>query len=184
MRRSIGIVALVAMCAGACGGNGSGPARSVAEDRVTAPVTIRSLLQPFGLQIQRWSMDVRPNSDGVVEMSVYSRPTKQESPSTYGHRFAPLATAVIPELFAKYPEVSWIDLCQEEAGTPAGTWEPLPVTRLEISRNAAASIDWPHATTASLLAHNRSDSATLQIEVHNHVADTPEWKAAAAHSRN
>jgi hypothetical protein len=170
------------MCAGACGGTSSSASHSVAGDRAAAPATILSLLRPFDLQIQRWSLNVRPDSKGVYELSVYSRPAKQQSPPTYARRFAPLAAALIPELFAKYPEVSWIDLCQEEAGSPSSSWEPLPVTRLEISRSGAAAIDWPHASTALLLARNRSDSANVQIEAHNHVTDTPEWKAAAAHS--
>ena len=176
---------MIALTGVAACGTGGSHSSSIAQDRATAPSTIAALLAPFHLDIQRWSIEARAGEKPTsYELSIYSRPASTESPDVYAGRFAPLAARVIPAAFAKYPDIGWIDLCQERAGTPSSTWEPQPVTRIEISRGAAHAIDWSHVTAADLLTRNVTDDANVQIETHDNVARTRLWKAAAAQARS
>jgi len=184
-KRVVMIVALATVLLGAaCGGSGPHSAASgIAHDRASAPATLTALLDPFRLQIQRWSIDPLDAHHPQYELSIYSRPASTQTADQYAGRFAPLAAAVIPAVFAKYPDIAWVDLCQELAHTPSNDWEPEPVTRIEITRKAAAAIDWSHVTTADLLARNMADSDNVQVETHSGVAQTALWKAAAARIR-
>jgi len=185
VRRTLAIVGMIAVTGAAACGSSSSHRSSIAQDRATAPSTIAALLAPFHLDIQRWSIEPRAGEQPTsYELSIYSRPASTQSPDIYAGRFAPLAARVIPAAFAKYPDIGWIDLCQERAGTPSSTWEPQPVTRIEISRGAARAIDWAHATVADLLTRNVTDDANVQIETHDNVARTQLWKTAAAQARS
>ncbi|HUI48483.1 MAG TPA: hypothetical protein VL119_07285 [Acidimicrobiia bacterium] len=169
----------------ACGSGAGAPTKSAIDlDRATAQATISSLLGRFDLGIQRWSIDAWPNAPKVYELSIYTRPAKAEPDTAYAARFAPLAAAVIPAVLARYPEITWVDLCQEKAKTPSGVWEPTPVTRLEVSRSGSSHIDWAHVDTAALLRRNRVDATNVQIETHFDVAHIPLWQAAAARARS
>ena len=110
------------------------------------------------------------------------RPTRTEAAAVYANRFTPLASSVIPALFEKYRDIDWIDLCQEPAKS-SGTWETVPVTRLEVSRAGAGRVDWTRVDLAALLESNRTHPRDFSIEYHNGVGRTPVWKAAVASAR-
>ena len=179
------VVVLAAVLAAACAGSKATATRaSIARDRATAQSAATALLRPFGLRIQRWSIDRRAFAGNTYELSVYAQPSRTQSIATYAARFAPLTAAVVPALLRRYPDLAWIDLCQERAGKATGGGEPIPVTRVEISRRGAAAVDWRHADVATLLARNHADSADVDIEVHFGIADTTTWRRAIAQLRS
>jgi hypothetical protein len=176
-------VAAVAL-GGACSAKPALPkSEAIARDRTTVPGVARHLLEPFQLGIQRWSIEARVEAPDDYQLSLYTQPARTESVDVYAQRFAPLAAGVIPALFERYPDITWIDLCQEQAGTTGGDWEPTPVTRIQLTRAAADAVDWPHADIATLVARNRDDPRHLQIEAHFGITATPAWRAAIAKVR-
>ena len=95
-------------------GSGSGSANSPAvppSDAAAAQAAI-PLLAPFRLQVQRSSVGQRPAPLGGTELSLYVQPARTETADTYAKRMMALAAAVVPQLYAKYPGLDWIDLCQ------------------------------------------------------------------------
>jgi hypothetical protein len=185
--RTIACAALVAVLAVANVGCGSGsgssgspavPPSDAAVARAAAP-----LLAPFGLHVQRSSMGKKPDPRGGTELNLYVQPTRTETADEYATRMMPLAAAVIPQLYAKYPGIDWIDLCQEPAKS-SGTWETVPVTRLELSRSGSGRVDWKRADLAQLLALERAHQLEISIEWHNGVGGTRVWRAAAERARS
>ena len=181
--RGLVLVALILSVA-SCGSS-SPPAKSTApapDDQSVAHEST-SLLTPFDLVVQRSSVSEKPGALGGSELFLYAQPRRTEAAAVYAGRFTPLAAAIVPKLFATYPAITWIDLCQEPAKS-SGTWETTPVTRLEISRQGSGRVDWQHADLARLLALTRTRPLEVSIEWHNGVGGTPVWSAAAARSLN
>lgn len=172
----------VVTLAAACGSSShAGTTTSPRDAQLVRAVT--PILERLGLKLQRASFERRGDPGRTLELNVYAEPAHSESADVYASRLAPLASAVVPAMLREFPDADWVDVCQEHANTPGDVPEPLPVTRLEISRAVSEKIDWPTAKLATLLARNRASSAEVDLEVHDGVSETPTWKAAAAESR-
>ena len=176
---SLLVVAL--MTAAAACGSSAGSSQTVAapQDGQEVARAVVPLLTPFGLQVQRSSIEQKPEPLGGLELSLYVQPTRTEAADVYANRMVSLSAAVIPALFAKYPKLDWIDLCQEPAKS-SGAWETVPVTRLEISRKGAARVDWERTDLAQLLARQRTRPLEVAIEWDNGVGRTRVWRDSAA----
>jgi hypothetical protein len=176
------VVLFAAVMLGAAGcGSSAAPPKAVGPppDARSVAQTVSALLAPFHLQVQRSSVGEKPEPQGGSELSLYAQPASAESVDVYAQRFMPLAAKVVPVLFAKYPGIQWIDLCQEPAKS-SGTWETVPVTRLEISRAGSGRVDWPRGDLATVLALNETRPLELSIEWHNGIGRTSVWAAATA----
>ena len=182
MARAVLFTAVTIVAAGC--GSSSGPAQSTATpptpptDQAVAQ-TAKQLLAPFHLLVQRSSVGEKPDPRGGSELSLYAQPPSDQSVALYAQRFMPLAAKVVPTLFAKYPGITWIDLCQEPAKS-SGTWETVPVTRLEISRTGSGRVDWERGDLARVLALNRTRPLEVAIEWHNGIGSTPVWRTATS----
>ena len=135
-------------------------------------------LLPADDEIQRVYLDVG-EAPGSVLFSIYVRPKSSRSAEGYARRIAPLAKALVPVLFARYPGVRAIDLCQELPNDAATQASLPPVTRVLISRDASAAIDWStfDLSTVRRLARGRRPQIQLQLE--GDVAKAPSFVAAA-----
>lgn len=166
-----------------CGsGSGSSSSPAVPSGDAAVAQAAAPLLAPFGLRVQRSSIGKKPDPRGGAELSLYVQPTRTETADEYAARMMPLAAAVIPQLYAKYPGIVWLDLCQEPAKS-SGTWETVPVTRLELSRSGSGRVDWKRADLAQLLALERAHQLDFSIEWHNGVGRTRVWRAAAERAK-
>ena len=58
----------------------------------------------------------------------------------------------LPVVFQRWKGLNGLDLCQEPLASIDNRREPAQVTQLALTRTAAAQINWPHATLATLLA--------------------------------
>jgi hypothetical protein len=137
----------------------------------------------LGLQIQRLSVEKTTGPDPQLELSLYVRPPKPMSPDAYAAHLAPLARAVIPASFAKYHDIEWVDVCQERAGTPDGVEGAVPMTRLEVNRKDAATVDWKHFGLPQVIQLYRRSSNRVSLETNDGVDRTWTWRAALAQSR-
>jgi hypothetical protein len=166
----------------ACGSNGgSSKSGAAPQDGQEVARTAVPLLAPFGLRVQRSSVEQKAGPVGGSELSLYAQPTRTEANDVYAQRMMPLTAAVIPALFAKYRSLDWIDLCQEPAKS-SGAWETVPVTRLEISRTGAERVDWKHADLAQLLAAQRARPLDVSINWQQGIGRTRAWRDATARS--
>jgi hypothetical protein len=173
------LFAVVVIAGAGCGSSANVKAGIAPLDGRSVAQSARPLLAQFSLQVQRSSVAEMPGPRGGSELNLYVRPARGESADLYASRFMPLAAAIVPTLLAKYPEIKWLDLCQEPAKS-SGTWETVPVTRLEISRDGSGHVDWERRDLASVLALSRTRPLELSIEWHNGIGRTPVWSAAAA----
>ena len=140
---------------------------------------IRPLITGFNDEIQRVWLDTTEQANGQVILSIYLKPIDVRSPSAYAEAIAPIAKALIPVLFERYPGVTAIDECQEEQFPPAGIAEPPPVTRVFILRPDANRIDWSKFDLAAARQRSRGTSATVQLSVTKAVADSAPYRSAA-----
>jgi hypothetical protein len=140
----------------------------VPADGAAVVQAVNPALTSFRLLVQRSSVAPHSGPRGGTEANLYLRPARTESVGVYAKRFMPLAAGVVPTVFAQYPGIDWIDLCQEPAKS-SGAWETVPVTRLEISREGAGRIDWQRADLATLLALDHTRPLEVSIEWHNGV---------------
>jgi hypothetical protein len=177
------LLTVVMLGAAGCGSSSAPPKAAPVAPPAERSVaqTASALLAPLHLQVQRSSVGQKPPPQGGSELSLYAQPARTESVDVYAQRFMPLAAKVVPALFAKYPGIQWIDLCQEPARS-SGTWETVPVTRLEISRVGSGRVDWARGDLATVLALNRTRPLELAIEWHNGIGATSVWAAATARS--
>lgn len=176
--RAVLFVAVTITAAG-CGSGMGAPNAVKPPDGPAVAQAAAPLLAQFALRVQRSSVGEHQGAIGGSELSLYVRPAHAQSADTYANRFMPLTAAVIPALFAKYPGIKWIDLCQEPAQA-SGAWGTTPVTRLEISREGSGRVDWQHGELATVLALERTKPLEFSIEWHSGVGQTSVWRAAAA----
>ena len=95
-----------------------------------ALVKVVAPLIPADDEIQRVYLDVSDVPGGTVMLSIYVRPRGQRTADEYARRLAPLAKRLIPLLFARYPGVRAIDLCQELPNDVTQDDSPPPVPTL------------------------------------------------------
>ncbi len=177
------LIAVLTITTVGCGGSSrssSEPAVPIS-DAVVARAAL-PLLAPFGLKVQRSSIGEKAGPRRGTELSLYVQPPRTESVDTYATRMMPLAAAVIPELYAKYPGIDWIDLCQEPAKS-SGAWETVPLTRLELTRSGSRRIDWKRADLAQLLALQRIHPLEFSMAWDRGVGGTRVWRAATERAK-
>jgi hypothetical protein len=144
-----------------------------------ALVKLVAPLLPTGDEIQRVYLDVS-GEPGSVLFSIDVRRTSDRTPDEYAQALAPLAKRLIPVLFARYPGVDAIDLCQELPNDLGAAQEsPPPVTRVLLSRQASALIDWATFDLRTVRRLARGKRPEIQLQLDPDVAKAPSFVAAA-----
>ena len=136
-------------------------------------------LLPAGDEIQRVYLDAS-GEPGSVLFSIYVRPTSGRTPDEYARTLAPLAKRLIPVIFARYPGVDAIDLCQELPNDLSAAQDsPPPVTRVLLFRQASAQIDWATFDLRTVRRLSRGKRPSIQLQLDADVAKAPSFMAAA-----
>ena len=174
---------LVGLTAVAC----SSDPKTQTSARSLGDAGVRNFLAPaiekLGLHIQRLSVETTGGANPSYELSLYVKPPSAVSADVYASRLAPLAKAVIPASFAEFNDIEWVDVCQERADTPDGVDDATPVTRLEVDRKDAGTVDWKKFDLVSLFALKHRSEHDVTILSNDGVDQTRAWRAALSQSR-
>ena len=173
----------------ACGGEAAGPSTTVAPATTStttpaplpphtldqlAPI-LDPLVEPLGFRVTRAALisldDYEPSPDGT-HLAVYVVPLTDQTPDEYAAQIVPLAAALLPEVFDRWPALASFDVCQEPyewdgEGTPP-SW-----TILDLDRASAAAVEWDSLELSELVAISRLDrDVTLSVRTEVGRSDT------------
>lgn len=155
------ILAVVAACTSGSGGS-SAPTSSVVEASSPLPPgtlaelapVIDPLVRPLDLRLARGSLvDRSTGGPGprARHLALYVEPTTAFSDERFVANIAPLAAAVTPFVFARWPDLESYDICQEPSPGVDDRPEPETVTVFEVSRDYAGGLDWRQAELSRLV---------------------------------
>ena len=154
------ILSVATACTSGSGGR-SAPASSVVEASSPLPPgtlaelapLIDPLVRPLDLRLARGSL-VDRSSGGpgprARHLALYVEPLTAFSDERFVATIAPLAAAVTPFVFARWPDLESYDICQEPSPGVDDRPEPETVTVFEVSRDYAGGLDWPRADLSRL----------------------------------
>jgi hypothetical protein len=118
------------------------------------------------------AMYVEPTSAGLVDRAIYVRNIMR------------VARIFLPSIYRRWPGLQSFDICQEPEQVLDPRPAPIPVTQLVASRQAAAAVDWKHATLATLLrrvkavAGKKGAKNDLSLYVSPRTLAEPSYQAA------
>ena len=113
-------------------------------------------LEPLGLHTTRAALqdphDYRRSAKGT-HLAMYVEPTAEGlvDRAIYVRNIMKVARIFLPSIYKRWPGLKSFDICQEPEPALDPRPAPIPVTQLVASRQAAASVDWKHATLVTLL---------------------------------
>ena len=115
---------------------------------------IDPLVRPLALRLTRGSLvDHATGGPGPRprHLALYVEPTTTFSDERFVATIAPLAAAVTPFVFARWPDLESYDICQEPSPGVDDRPEPETVTVFEVSRDYAGGVDWRRAALSRLV---------------------------------
>ena len=122
-----------------------------------------------------------PSNDGR-HLAMYVEPVGDYSNEQYVNGFWTVSALITPDVFERWPELESYDICQEPLPAVDDRPEPFPVTQINITRAAAATIDWADGDLVDLLMVSRNNP-DLTIVVDRDIRGTPTYMAADAAAR-
>ena len=207
-RRLAAVMAAGLLVLSACGSNGdtsgavNGTARPQAADGLPAfdaeqrlpPNDVGSLralydpvLEPLGVRLTRGALidtsndQYVPSNDGR-HLALYVEPIADYSTDQYVTGFWTISALITPDVFARWPDLESYDICQEPLPAVNDEPEPFPITQINVTRAAAAAIDWANGDLVDLLAAARADPDT-KVVVNREIRQSPAFAAADAAAR-
>lgn len=152
-------VAGTLMCAAAACASGSGNASANAHalppndkpaiERVFAPA-----LDRLGVRLTRASLvDLqtgKPSANGT-HLAVYVEPTGDYAAEDYARGTVRTLRAFIPAAFEQWGGLTSFDICQEPLPSVDSRPEPPPVTKVDLTKEAARKMRWDELDLARLL---------------------------------
>jgi hypothetical protein len=126
-----------------------------------------------GVLIERATYRETPEGD---HLALYLEPFGPRTPDDYALEFLPIATLFVPAVFMAWPGLASFDICQEQFDW-VGDTPPPGITVFDITREAAAAIDWSTVDLAALLAADESLDG-LRIHAVESVQTSAVWSAA------
>jgi hypothetical protein len=145
------------------------------------------VLEPMGLRLTRGALidtsndQYTPSNDGT-HLALYVEPTGPYTDEQYIDGFWSVTALITPDVFARWPGIETYDICQEPLPADDDREEPFPVTQINITRAAAATIDWANGDLVDLLFVARTDPDT-QIVVNRDIRKNPAYEAADTAAR-
>jgi hypothetical protein len=122
-----------------------------------------------------------PSNDGR-HLAMYVEPIADYSNEQYVNGFWTVSALITPDVFARWPDLESYDICQEPLPAVDDSPEPFPVTQINITRAAAATIDWQDGDLVDLLTASRTNP-DLTIVVNRAIRQSPTYVAADAAAR-
>lgn len=142
------------------------------------------VLEPMGLRLTRGALvdtsndQYTPSNDGT-HLALYVEPTGDYSDEQYVTGFWDVTALITPDVFARWPGLQSYDICQEPLPSVDDRPEPFPVTQVNITRQAADTVDWAGGDLVDLLVVARTDPDT-QVVVSRTIRQHPAYQAADA----
>jgi len=131
-----------------------------------API-LDPMVEPLGFRVTRAaliSLDTyQPTPDGT-HLAVYVVPLEDQTPSAYARQIVPLAAALLPAVFERWPALESFDVCQEPFAWD-GEGTPPSYTILDLDRESAGTVDWATIELSGLIAVAKEDrDITLSVD--------------------
>lgn len=118
-------------------------------------------------------------SDTGTHLALYVEPTGDQTDEQYLDLLVDTTARVTPQVFSEWGSVETYDICQEPLPEVDDREEPVPVTQVEITREAAADIDFEALDLAELLAiANTEVDPPVRVYVDPTLKELPAWQAA------
>lgn len=118
-------------------------------------------------------------SDTGTHLALYVEPTGEQTDEEYLDLLVDTTARVTPQVFSEWGSVETYDICQEPLPEVDDREEPVPVTQVEITREAAADIDFEVLDLAELLAiANTEVDPPVRVYVDPTLKELPAWQAA------
>ena len=139
------------------------------------------LLEPLGLRVTRGSLVDRSDGgyevvDAGTHLALYVEPTGEYTDDDFLSGVWDVTALVTPDVFARYTELESYDICQEPMPTDDDRPVPPPVSQIDITREAAAKIDWAGGSLPDLIA--ASQRGEVMVRVDETLAAMPGWAEA------
>ena len=179
-----GVLICIARAACSSGsGDGSSKAHALppndkaAIERVFAPA-----LDQLGVRLTRGALvDLqtgKPSPQGK-HLAVYVEPTGDYAAEDYAHGTVPTLRAFIPAAFERWSGLTSFDICQEPLPAVDSRPEPPPVTKVDVTKRAAAKVRWEQLDLTRLLRDaERLGSRALSVYVKPEVRQTSFYQDA------
>jgi hypothetical protein len=131
--------------------------------------------------------EVIDRSDGGYEesptgthLALYVEPTGDQSNQEYLDLLVEITAEVTPQVFSDWESIESYDICQEPLISEDDSAEPIPVTQVEITREAAADIDFEALDLPELLAiANLEADPPVRVYADPRLKALPAWTEAA-----
>lgn len=118
-------------------------------------------------------------SDTGTHLALYVEPAGDQTDEEYLDLLVDTTARVTPQVFSEWGSVETYDICQEPRPGEDDRAEPVPVTQVEITRDAAADIDFEALDLAELLAiANTEVDPPVRVYVDPTLKELPAWQAA------
>jgi len=139
-------------------------------------------LEPFGVRLTRGALIDRTNDQYVPSntgshLALYVEPIADYSPEQYVEGFWTISAFITPDVFARWPELESYDICQEPLPAEDDRAEPFPITQINLTREAAAAIDWQDGDLVDLLVASRTNP-DVKVVVNRELRESPAYRAA------
>jgi hypothetical protein len=205
----IGLVASTVLVLAACGTAGTTVDRAATTSTRPAPAaglpafadeqrlppndvgSLRALYDPalaeLGVRVTRAELvDTTGNkyvsSNDGRHLAIYVEPTADYSDEQYLDGLWKVTALMTQDVFERWADLESYDLCQEPLPAVDDSPEPFPVTQVNITRTAAATIDWQNGDLVDLLVVARTDP-DVRIVVNRQIRQTPAYAATDAAAR-
>jgi hypothetical protein len=122
-----------------------------------------------------------PSNDGR-HLALYVEPIADYSTEQYVDGFWSISALITPDVFARWPLLESYDICQEPLPAVDDKAEPFPITQINITRDAAAGVDWEGGDLVDLLALSRTNP-DVRIVVNRELRQSAAYLAADGAAR-
>jgi len=119
-------------------------------------------------------------SDTGTHLALYVEPTETVDTEVYLERLVEITKVVTPQVFEEWGSIESYDICQEPSAEESSDDEPIPITQVEITREAASEIDFEALDLAQLLAlANTEQDPPVRVYTDPTLKGVPTWEEAA-----
>lgn len=153
------VVAALALAGPAC--SRAGPRGLPPDDAGRLAAVIDPLVAPLELHFTRGSVEDR---DGH-HLALYVAPVTAFSDQRFVDTILPLARAVTPVVFARWPGLNSYDICQEPSPGVDDRPQPESQTVFDVSRRYAAGVPWDRVDLRSLVADSEHHRPGIAVAV-------------------
>ena len=137
-----------------------------------------------GEVIDRTDGQYEPSPTGT-HLALYVEPTGNQTNQEYLDLLVEITAIVTPQVFDEWGSIETYDICQEPLISEDASEEPIPVTQVEITREAAAGIDFAALDLAELLAiANLQANPPVRVYADPRLKALPAWADAAVDAQD